>query len=93
MSYFNFYTNHVSGNYDQIVYKSQYVVKTFKLIALLYQCSCKKLVKFDGGFNYLRLKTEGITFTWEKFTRNSLSTEIIETKIFSKVLSLSRYIL
>ena len=71
--------------------KSQNVVKSLKLIALL--MFVQKLAIFDGGYNYLRLKTEDITFTLEKFSRNSLSTEIIETKIFSKVLSLSRYIL
>ena len=71
--------------------KSQNVVKSLKLIALL--MFVQKLAKFDGGYNYLRLKTEDITFTLEKFSWNSLSTEIIETKIFSKVLSLSRYIL
>ena len=41
--------------------KSQNVVKSLKLIALL--MFVQKLAIFDGGYNYLRLKTEEITFT------------------------------
>ena len=88
---FSFRKNHIFLVYYQISWKIKNVVKSLKLIALL--MFVQKLAKFDGGYNYLRLKTEDITFTLEKFSRNSLSTEIIETKIFSKVLSLSRSIL
>ena len=85
--------DYFSGSIIKSLGKSQNVVKSLKFIALLMLMFVQKLAIFDGGYNYLRLKTEDITFTLEKFSRNSLSTEIIETKIFSKVLSLSRYIL
>ena len=60
--------------------KSQNVVKSSKLITLL--MFVQKLAIFDGGYNYLRLKTEEITFTWGKSTWDTLSADIIETKVY-----------